>query len=75
MQIRGLVNWLKINKDILPALSKQLVGLCKEHAVLIGKCDELFQQGIEILQQCCTLLVTWEGQLFILIGWKQGGVN
>lgn len=48
-QIRGLVNWLKINKDILPALSKQLVGLCKEHAVLIGKCDELFQQGIEIL--------------------------
>lgn len=49
MQIRGLVNWLKINKDILPALSKQLVGLCKEHAVLIGKCDELFQQGIEIL--------------------------
>lgn len=49
MQIRGLVNWLKINKDILPALLKQLVGLCQEHAVLIGKCDELFQQGIEIL--------------------------
>lgn len=49
MQIRGLVNWLKINKDILPALSKQLEGLCKEHAVRIGKCDELFQQGIEIL--------------------------